>query len=241
MAYIPNATWTSSTVISAAKLDNLETIYDESYAYLTTHDHDSDYYLKAAMLAAFWHAGNDGPSSGLDADLLYHADGNLHGSDFYGLGVDEGLIIWYHGDPASPPSGWATCDGNNGTPDLRGKMPFGAGGTASPGLTGGSATFTAAGTITVDAHVLTISEMATHNHPFTDRYQGGDVFLSETPTTPTQNGARTMYSQTGLTTPSAGSGSGHGHSSAEGTAMTGGAVDSLPHSIAVTYIMKLAA
>lgn len=236
MAYTPNATWTSSTVISAAKLDNLETIYDESYAYLTTHDHDSDYYLKAAMLAAFWHAGNDGPSSGLDADLLYHADGNLHGSDFYGLGVDEGLIIWYHGDPASPPSGWATCDGNNGTPDLRGKMPFGAGGTANPGLTGGSATFTAAGTITVDAHVLTISEMAAHNHPFTDRYQ---VVSYNTASSAFAYGPREPYNYSG-TTSSAGSGSGHGHSSAEGTAMTGDAVASLPHSIAVTYIMKLA-
>ncbi len=237
MAYTPNATWTSSTVISTTKLDNLETIYDESYAYLTTHDHDSDYYLKAAMLAAFWHAGNDGPSSGLDADLLYHADGNLHGSDFYGLGVDEGLIIWYHGDPASPPTGWATCDGNNGTPDLRGKMPFGAGGTANPGLTGGSATFTATGTITVDAHALTISEMAAHNHPFTDRYQ---VVSYNTASSSFQYGPREPYNYAG-TTGSAGSGSGHGHSSAEGTAMTGDAVDSLPHSIAVTYIMKLAA
>ena len=238
MAYTPNPTWTSSTVISTAALDNLETIYDESYSYLTTHDHDSDYYLKAAMLAAFWHAGNDGPSSGLDADLLYHADGDLHGSEFYGLGVPEGLIIWYHGDPATPPSGWATCDGNNGTPDLRGKMPFGAGGTANPGLTGGSATFTATGALTIDAHVLTITEMAAHYHPFTDRYQLGGVFMSEAPTT-FQDGCREAYNQAG-TTSSAGNGSGHGHSSAEGTAMTGDAVASLPHSIAVTYIMKLA-
>lgn len=236
MAYTPNPTWTSSTVISAAALDNLETIYDESYAYLASHDHDSDYYLKATMLSTFWHAGNDGPGSGLDADLLYHADGNLHGADFYGLGVDEGLIIWYHGDPASPPSGWATCDGNNGTPDLRGKMPFGAGGTANPGLTGGSATFTATGTITVDAHVLTISEMAAHNHPFTDRYQVASYF---TASSAFAYGPREPYNYAG-TTSSAGSGSGHGHSSAEGTAMTGDAVASLPHSIAVTYIMKLA-
>lgn len=237
MAYTPNPTWISSTVITAAKLDNLETEYDEAYSYLTTHDHDSDYYLKAAMEAAFWHAGNDGPSSGLDADLLYHEDGNLHGSDFYGLGVDEGLIIWHHGDPASPPSGWATCDGNNGTPDLRGKMPFGAGGTANPGLTGGSATFTAAGVLMVDAHAVTITEMAAHNHPFTDRYQvaGYNTALSTV-----QNGPREPYNYSG-TTSSAGSGSGHGHSSAEGSAMTGDAVASLPHCIGVTYIMKLTA
>ena len=239
MAYTPNPTWTSSTVISTAALDNLETEYDESYSYLTTHDHDSDYYLKADMLAAFWHAGNDGPGSGLDADLLYHADGNLHGSDFYGLGVDEGLIIWYHGDPATPPSGWATCDGNNGTPDMRGSMPFGAGGTANPGLTGGSATFTAAGVLTVDAHVLTITEMAAHSHPFTDKYQ--PVFATYWKASSNfQTGCREPYDQAG-TTDSAGSGSGHGHSAAEGTAMAGDAVASLPHSIAVTYIMKLAA
>jgi len=238
MAYVPNPTWASDTVISTAALDNLETEYEESYSYLTTHNHDSDYYLQAAMDSAFWHTGNDGPGSGLDADLLYHEDGNLHGSEFYGLGVPEGLIIWYHGDPASPPSGWASCDGNNGTPDLRGKMPFGAGGTANPGLTGGSATFTAAGVLTVDAHVLTITEMAAHNHPFTDQYQLGGVFMSEAPTT-FQDGCREAYNQAG-TTSSAGSGSGHTHSAAEGSAMNGNAVDSLPHCIAVTYIMKLA-
>lgn len=237
MAYTPNPTWTSSTVITAAALDNLETQYDEAYSYLTTHDHDSDYYLKAAMDSAFWNTGNDGPDSGMNADLLYHEDGNLHGSDFYGLGVDEGLIIWYHGDPASPPSGWASCDGNNGTPDLRGKMPFGAGGATNPGVTGGSTTFTATGTLTVDAHNLTISEIPAHNHPFTDKYQplygsfqGASTFLTA---------CCAPYDQAG-TTPSAGSGAGHGHSTLEGTAMTGDAVDSLPHSIAVTYIMKLA-
>jgi hypothetical protein len=33
-------------------------------------------------------------------------------------------MCWY-GDIASIPAGWVLCDGTNGTPDLRGRVPFG--------------------------------------------------------------------------------------------------------------------
>lgn len=44
------------------------------------------------------------------------------------------------------PAGWVLCDGNNGTPDLRGKNIIGAGGVYNVGDTDGS---------------------LTHDHPFT--------------------------------------------------------------------------
>lgn len=66
-----------------------------------------------------------------------------------------GIIMW-SGSVASIPSGWALCDGNNGTPDLRNKFIVGAESDSEnttypnvgPGATGGSA----------DAIVVT------HNH-----------------------------------------------------------------------------
>lgn len=234
MAYTPNPTWQSTTALASAKFDNLETQYDEAYAYLSAHNHDSTYYTSTAMLSTFWHAGNDGSGSGLDADLLYYSSGNLHYSDFAGLGVEAGLIIWWYGSVASIPAGWVLCDGTNGTPDMRGKFPYGAGGTANPGVTGGSATFTVTGTLTVGAHSVTIAEMAAHSHPFDDKYKSNT--FSGGPSTYV-NGVRGPYNHNG-TTQDAGSGAGHTHSAAEGTAITGNAVSCLPHYYALAYIMK---
>lgn len=233
MAYTPNTTWTSSSLLASALLDNLETQYGEAYSYLTTHNHDSSYYTIATMITTFWNAGNDGSGSGLDADLLYYSGGNLHYSDFAGLGVEPGLIIWWYGAIANIPAGWVLCDGNNATPDLRGRFNYGAGGTANPGATGGSATFTVTGTLAVGSHSVTIAEMAAHYHPFDDNYQSNPFGELSAGTTD----CRGPYPQAG-TTSNAGSGAGHGHSAAEGTAVTGNAVASLPHYYALALIMK---
>lgn len=41
------------------------------------------------------------------------------------------ILIW-SGAVVDIPAGWALCDGNNGTPDLRGKFLIGAGGAKAP-------------------------------------------------------------------------------------------------------------
>ena len=48
-----------------------------------------------------------------------------------------GMILMYTGTTA--PTGWALCDGTNGTPDLRDKFIVGSGNTYSNGNTGGQA------------------------------------------------------------------------------------------------------
>jgi microcystin-dependent protein/cytoskeletal protein CcmA (bactofilin family) len=55
--------------------------------------------------------------------------------------MPTGAIIMWAGSINSIPSGWALCDGSNGTPDLRDRFIVGAG-TANIGTTGGSATTT---------------------------------------------------------------------------------------------------
>lgn len=75
-----------------------------------------------------------------------------------------GMIIHWYGLAASCPSGWAICDGTNGTPDLRNRFIVGAGSTYALSDSGGSASQT----ITVAAHVLTAAEMPSHSHGVTD-------------------------------------------------------------------------
>lgn len=54
-------------------------------------------------------------------------------------GLVTGMIMLWSGSVASIPSGWALCNGSNGTPDLRDRFVVGAGSTYAVNATGGSA------------------------------------------------------------------------------------------------------
>lgn len=69
--------------------------------------------------------------------------------------VPQGLIAMWHGLIANIPTGWALCDGTNGTPDLRSKFVKGATAATEAGGTGGSATHN---------HTFTGSALAGHTH-----------------------------------------------------------------------------
>lgn len=49
-----------------------------------------------------------------------------------------GMILMWHGSIETIPCGWHLCDGDEGTPDLRGKFVPCCGGPFSPGETGGA-------------------------------------------------------------------------------------------------------
>ncbi len=51
----------------------------------------------------------------------------------------RGMIVMWSGVVATIPIGYALCDGDNGTPDLRNRFVVGAGSTYNPNNTGGSA------------------------------------------------------------------------------------------------------
>ncbi|MCS7227923.1 MAG: phage tail protein, partial [Endomicrobia bacterium] len=80
------------------------------------------------------------------------------GTTFYM--VPRGAIIMWSGSAASIPAGWALCDGTNGTPDLRDKFIIAAGGTYSPGATGG----TTSHTHSVDIAAFTSAAESSHTH-----------------------------------------------------------------------------
>ena len=64
-----------------------------------------------------------------------------------------GMILLWSGTIATIPSGWALCNGSNGTPDLRDRFIVGAGSTYAVNATGGSATTT-----------LSTANLPSHNH-----------------------------------------------------------------------------
>lgn len=66
--------------------------------------------------------------------------------------IKKGMIIMWCGNASDVPSGWAICNGQNGTPDLRNRLVVGVG-SRSLGTTGGEET-----------HTLTVSEMPSHQH-----------------------------------------------------------------------------
>ena len=126
------------------------------------------YIGRASTKYQVWHEGNDGPSSGLDADKLDNQEGsyyrnasNLNDGTIPNARLTNsslfvtGMIIIWNGAQNAIPSGWVICDGNNNTPDLRNRFIIGAGsgGSYSPGDTGGAASVT-----------LSVAQMPSHSH-----------------------------------------------------------------------------
>lgn len=65
------------------------------------------------------------------------------------------MITMWSGAINNIPTGWALCDGNNGTPNLTDRFVVGAGSTYTVGAVGGEAT-----------HTLTTAELPSHDHSF---------------------------------------------------------------------------
>lgn len=73
--------------------------------------------------------------------------------------MKAGMIILWYGAIVDIPDRWVLCDGNNGTPDLRGKFVIGAGNTFAVDETGGNATHSHTFTSQSHYHFLDIEEV----------------------------------------------------------------------------------
>ncbi len=85
-------------------------------------------------------------------------------------GVPSGTICIWHGSAASIPSGWHLCDGSNGTPDLRSRFIYGAGGDTNTKSAGGYSVNELHGHWAVgfthgqEYEYLSVAQMPSHNH-----------------------------------------------------------------------------
>jgi len=142
--------------------------------------------------------------------------------------IPTGAILLWSGSIGTIPSGWALCDGNNGTPNLTDKFVQGAGGSLNPDDTGGSAT----GSVSVSGSTgntsLSTSQMPSHNH---DWETGGTFSNNAFSESNLQNFGSIRNS---VPTEFTGGGSSHNHSFSGS-----GSVDTVPPYYALAYIMKL--
>ena len=142
----------------------------------------------------------------------------------------SGMIIAFKG--SSIPSGWALCDGSNGTPNLIGKFIRG-GSTSTTGTTGGADTVT-----------LSLSNLPSHSHSAGSLYTnsaGSHTHMCYQPRAGKSDNAndRTVMEYSDYkATSSAGS---HSHSlyGSTGSAGSGSSFSILPSYYTLVYIMKL--
>jgi len=148
-------------------------------------------------------------------------------------GVPPGAIVMWSGLLANIPSGWALCDGSNGTPDLRDRFILGAAVGENPGATGGSNSIT----LTTDqlpahTHVATMSEAGEHTHRigFYNNSPGSSFTISQSSL---QIGITSWLD--GLTLPSGL----HTHNLSVSNTGNGSPIDSRPNFYKLAFIMKL--
>ena len=191
---------------------------------------------------------NDGKGPKLRSDIIP------------GSGIPTGVICMWSGTVATVPSGWALCNGANGTPNLCDRFIIGAGSTYAPKATGGANTHThtataasvaAATTIgstaaatAIGATTLTVAQMPSHKHDLGGSSAGNSGLNIWTATA----SGTTLQSNTVKVTGGGGShthtatGTAHTHT-ATGTAhthtLTVAAGSNVPLYYALAYIMKL--
>lgn len=175
--------------------------------------------------------GGTSVSVGRNIRRIVYSDGT--NITFADNSVDAGVICLWSGSIATIPTGWALCDGTNGTPDLRDRFVVGAGSTYAVGATGGSATVTLSeANLPSHSHTFsgTTSSDGAHTHTFT-------VVNTSALTSGSVPGTL-QGSATTNTTDSAGAHT-HTFSGTTSSVGSGTSVENRPPYYALAYIMKL--
>lgn len=140
------------------------------------------------------------------------------------------IIPWTDGVAAIPP-GWAACDGANGTPDMRGRIPKATvADSVSSGGTGGQDTVT-----------LTSAEVPSHAHSVTSTGTAGDHSHGW------WKGGSSAYGGTGAHIPGTNTPQtydtnttgAHSHTFTTGETGGGSGIDNRPAYVSVHFIMRL--
>jgi microcystin-dependent protein len=142
-----------------------------------------------------------------------------------------GIIMW---SGVSVPTGWALCNGSNGTPDLRDRFIVGSGSSYNIGNTGGKNSITA-GELPAHNHTGTTASSGSHSHTI-----NGETMQKEGTSTQSvkvlSTGADTNHGA--YTEPTTVDGA-HTHTFTTSTSGTGTSADIRPLYYALAFIMKL--
>jgi hypothetical protein len=205
-------------------------VYNNGTNVVEAMNHAASLTLGSALPAA---SGGTGLTSPGTTGNVLTSNGTAWSSAALPPSFVTGMIILWSGSIASVPSGWALCDGTNGTPNLRDRFIVGAGSTYAVNATGGSTTTTATGSISgnTGSTTLTINQIPSHTHDISTMDFGAGSTLFRI-LSGSDGAANTKVTQA--------TGGGQGHTHTAGTlAFSGNAVTSLPPYYALAYIMKL--
>ena len=160
--------------------------------------------------------------------------------------VPIGAITLWMGTTA--PSGWAICNGTNGTPDMRGLLPIGQNGSYALNSTGGSAnaiavshTHTASSNST-GAHTHSTTAAGNHAHSYSSSTNSSTVSSASggIGTTSVLSGNTTVNTNTtGNHSHTANSAGNHSHTITVNSGGSSGTGKNLPPYRAVNYIMRI--
>lgn len=164
--------WDVSTPLNADNFAHIESQASELYAEMLHVDHSSRYYTIAQYASNYFVYPGGGSGSGQDADLL----SGMTKTQLLASAVPVNTVIMWHGDITHPPAGFLYCNGANGAPDYRGRMPLG--GSTEVGKTGGAANANWTGSVTISGHALSMAEMTNHLHNWNDSYPCSTTFCN---------------------------------------------------------------
>jgi len=134
----------------------------------------------------------------------------------------QGAIVMWGGSIENIPNGWALCDGQNGTPDLRNKFVISVGTTYAVGNTGGSAD----------------SIVVQHSHTGTTSTDGAHIHVISGRQTTSTAAVNTTLNTTNGTFGSSSAGT-HSHTYTFDNAGESGTNKNLPPYYALAFIMQI--
>lgn len=116
----------------------------------------------------------DGPDSLLETTWKKNWEpwGAILSIDLTANLMPVGMILFWYGSIATIPSGWAICDGTNGTPNLFQRFVTGAGPTFAPGTIGGFTSHTHIATQPAHTHFISGGTFFQEGTGFADETDG---------------------------------------------------------------------